>query len=357
MKAYFTRFILCLTWVFIIFSSVRIFTSTAFFSDESNKIHLFTWPEQFHHEILKEFELKTGIQVIVHTFTTNEELVSKMKKTKGKGFDLIVPSDYSVKILKKEDLLRKIDKTKLSFYKNLDPFLLNRDFDLNNDYSIPFDWEVFGFGINSNFKKSHNITPVWGHIFNKEIINYHIAMSNDPIEALQFASFYLFGAKTNLNQEEEKKLETLLIEQKNWVEAYSVMRADYLLTTQNCQIALSTSPFILRAIEKNPHIEFVLPEGDIFITIQMLSIPKTSKKVDLVYQFINFLCQKEILVKNSNAYLTFPAREDAYEQLNLNKDNKKILEKIRQDRNKVHRIDFVLPELQARKLWVKIKSS
>jgi len=357
MKVYFTRFLLCLTWIFIIFSTIRMFTSTTFFSNESNKIHLFTWPEQFHHEILKEFEKTTGIEVVVHTYTTNEELVAKMKKTAGKGYDLIVPSDYAVKVLRKENLLKKIDKKKLNFYKNLDPFLLNRDFDPNNDYSLPFDWEVFGFGINRDFKTREKITPTWNHIFNKKMIDYRICMSNDPIEAIQFASFYLFGTKKELDQEEEKKLENLLIEQKKWVEAYSAMRGDYLLTTHNCQIALSTSPFILKAIEKNPHIEFVLPKGDVFITIQMLSLPKASKKTDLVYQFINFLYQKETMIKDCNTYLTFPSIVDAYEHINLTKENRKILEEVRQERNKTHVIDFVLPEHQARKLWVKVKSS
>ncbi|MBD3716464.1 hypothetical protein IE979_25840 [Klebsiella pneumoniae] len=42
--------------------------------------------------------------------------------------------------MRKEGMLQKIDKSKLTNFSNLDPQMLNKPFDPNNDYSIPYIW-------------------------------------------------------------------------------------------------------------------------------------------------------------------------------------------------------------------------
>ncbi len=52
----------------------------------------------------------------------------------------VVPSTYFVDKMRKEGMLQKIDKSKLTNFSNLDPQMLNKPFDPNNDYSIPYIW-------------------------------------------------------------------------------------------------------------------------------------------------------------------------------------------------------------------------
>ena len=44
----------------------------------------------------------------------------------------------------KENMLQKIDHTKLKYFKDLDPQFLNKPFDPNNNYSIPYTWGATG---------------------------------------------------------------------------------------------------------------------------------------------------------------------------------------------------------------------
>lgn len=62
----------------------------------------------------------------------------------------MVPSTYFVDKMRKEGMIQKIDKTKLTNFSNLDPEMLNKPFDPNNDYSIPYIWGATAIGINSD---------------------------------------------------------------------------------------------------------------------------------------------------------------------------------------------------------------
>jgi spermidine/putrescine transport system substrate-binding protein len=93
---------------------------------------------------LERFERETGIRLHVSYYETNEELFSKLRATKGEGYDLVIPSDYVVELMIKEGLLQKIDRTKVHAWSELDPKLLSLYFDPHNDYTIPYFWAVYG---------------------------------------------------------------------------------------------------------------------------------------------------------------------------------------------------------------------
>ncbi len=80
------------------------------------------------------------IKVIYSTYESNETMYAKLKTYKDGAYDLVVPSTYFVDKMRKEGMLQKIDKSKLTNFSNLDPQMLNKPFDPNNDYSIPYIW-------------------------------------------------------------------------------------------------------------------------------------------------------------------------------------------------------------------------
>ncbi len=77
-------------------------------------------------------------------------MYAKLKTYKDGAYDLVVPSTYFIAKMSKEGMLQKIDKSKLSHFKDLDPALLNKPFDPNNDYSIPYIWGATAIGVNSD---------------------------------------------------------------------------------------------------------------------------------------------------------------------------------------------------------------
>ncbi len=142
---------------------------------EPTSISVFTWGDILEPELIQKFEKKTGIKVYLNYYASNEELMVKMRATGGKGYDMIIPSDYAVETMRKEGLLKKLDHSKLHICSKIHPLLLNRKFDPDNSYSVPYLWEVYGLGYDKNFFGPNPPFASWDLIFDPSQIHYRIA--------------------------------------------------------------------------------------------------------------------------------------------------------------------------------------
>ena len=97
--------------------------SAAVLAQEEEKVlNVYNWSDYIAEDTLKNFEKETGIKVRYDNFDNNEIVHAKLVAGKT-GYDLVVPSSNWAKLQVDGGLLRKIDKTQLSNYKNLDPAL------------------------------------------------------------------------------------------------------------------------------------------------------------------------------------------------------------------------------------------
>ena len=55
-------------------------------------VNAIVWTSYLTEDFLKKFEKDTGIKVNVTPLGSNEELLNKMKASKGRGFDVVTPT-------------------------------------------------------------------------------------------------------------------------------------------------------------------------------------------------------------------------------------------------------------------------
>jgi len=355
MKKFFTRLSFIFFWV-ILFFAILYLPNLDILPYEKKSINVFAWGDVLDPTILAKFEQDTGIKLNLSYYSSNEELEVKMRATGGDGYDLVMPSDYSVSLLIKEGLLKPLDHSKLNFWHDLNPALLNHAYDPNNRYSIPFEWEIYGLGVNREYFSEDNFPKSWKAIYDKDVIDYKIAITNDPIEAVLFAALYLYGKTDQLSENEFQGIRKLLLEQRNWVEAYSDFRGDYFIATNNCPIALSISALIKRLRLLFPNIEFVIPQEGSFITIESFCISTKSTKEEYIYQLLNYLYTKESVIAHHNNLWLLPATLSSIDELDLEDYEKVLLKLTREDFNQFHFFKNVFPQQKVRDLWVEVKS-
>lgn len=350
------RFVIIVAWVGLIFSSL-FWLAPLELSTEKKTLHIFSWSDTLSLDILKKFEQETGIKIHIDYYASNEEMIVKLKNLKTQSYDLIIPSDYAISMLREQDLLKPLNKSKLNFIKDINPILLGHEYDANNTYSLPLEWDIYGFGIDQDFfKDADNMTFSWDHLFNDEVINYKIAMTNDPIDAFGLAACYLFGKKDTLTPKEALLVKRLLIDQKKHVAAYAVPRADYVLGSKNASLALSLSAYVLRSKQDFPFMKFVVPKDKTFISIENVAIPKGSVNEDNVYTLLNFLYQPENLSTTCNFFELFPATLTATELCDTKEDALEISKQIQKPGYELFFSKHLMPEKNLRTLWIEIKS-
>lgn len=319
----------------------------------SNTINVFAWGESLSQQLISEFTKKSGIRVNLNFYSSNEELLVKLRATEGAGYDLILPSDYTVQILIEENLVKPLDATRLSFLPRIQPYLMNHFFDPHNQFSIPFSWEIFGFGIDRDYFALHPYTPSWSMIFSPP--DYKITMLNDPIPAVEMAALYLFQSNSTIPPDGSQQIRELLSRQKQWIEAYSDARGDYFLATKNCALVVASSSSIWRSMLKFSFIDFIIPQGGTFVSIENFCIPKSSDKDTLVYQFLNYLYREEAETIHFKDLCFFPATMGP-ERPGLDAKTKNILEVAEKEFKDYHFFHNLLPQEEMRDIWVEVKS-
>ncbi|HEY6330974.1 MAG TPA: ABC transporter permease subunit, partial [Blastocatellia bacterium] len=74
-----------------------------------DQLNVFIWSNYLPDSVIKRFEDKFHARVDVELYDSNEALLAKLQSG-GTSYDIVVPSDYMVKVLVEQGLLQEIDR-------------------------------------------------------------------------------------------------------------------------------------------------------------------------------------------------------------------------------------------------------
>ncbi|BGI50942.1 MAG: spermidine/putrescine ABC transporter substrate-binding protein PotD [Arsenophonus endosymbiont of Ceratovacuna japonica] len=258
-------------------------------------MYFYNWSEYIPTGLLNQFTKETGIKVIYSTYESNESMYIKLKTYNKNYYDLIVPSTYFISKMSKEGMIQKINKNKLNQFKNLDPHLLHKSFDPNNDYSIPYIWGATGIGINNKIINQKTITS-WADLWKPEYKN-KLLLTDDAREEFQMALLKLGYSGNTKNPSLIKKAYKEL---KKLMPNVMVFNSDnsanpYIQGEVNLGMILNGSAYM--ANKYGAPIQFIWPkEGGIF-WMDSLAIPTNAQNIDGALKLINFLLRPDIAAK------------------------------------------------------------
>lgn len=343
-------------WVLTVFG--LLYSPRVFRRYSGKTINVFMWSGTVDPKMFLKFEEETGIHVNASYYEGNEELLTKLLATKGRGYDLVVPSDYVVEFLIRYDLLKKLDKRKLNFLNMLNPKFLNRYFDPKNEYSVPSEWYIQGLGINKKHFDERNLPEAsWSTLFDMKKVPNHIGLINDSRELAGLAVNYLYGKVKPINEKEKQEVLDLLVKQRQKVEAYTDFRGDFLLESGNCSVVMVANSFIWKTVRDNPDIVYLIPQEGTFLNLENYVIPAASKKAELVYELMNFLFRFDVQKHNFENGVLLSTRKDATFMFN-EPILKEATNLIAPDTSyKIELFRNVLTDEQINDIWLSVKGS
>ena len=273
----------------------------------AKEIVFYNWSEYIDPEIYDLFEKETGIKVVEDNFSSNEELLAKLQGG-ATGYALIVPSDYTVKVMIDENMLAPLDQDKIPNLKNLAERFRNLYYDPGNKYCVPYQWGTTGIGyLDGEVEKPES----WSVFFNPDPnAPYYgrMTMLDDAREAFAAALIYL---GYDINTTDEKQLEEAkeaLIRAKAALAGYDSDTYEDLLASGENLMAHGWNGDFLQAQEENENIAYTIPKEGGVIWVDNVCIPATvSPEEKLAAEmFLNFILRPDIGAKISeyNYYAT-----------------------------------------------------
>lgn len=275
---------------FVLWVMVMLLAASAEAKDKV--LYFYNWSEYLPETVIKQFTKETGIKVIYTTYDSNEALYAKIKLLAGEGYDLVVPSSYYVQKMSKEGLLLKLDTTKLANFKNFDPKHLNKPFDPENKFSIPYLWGSTGIIVNTEQIDPAKITS-WADLWNPEFKG-KILLLNDVRDVFDMSLRVLGYSGNSTNPDEIKKAyEKLDLLMPN-VRLFNsdTPRVPYI--SGEVQLGMIWNGEAYMAQGENKKFKYIYPKEGAILWMDNLSIPKKAKNVDNAYKLMDFLLRPEI---------------------------------------------------------------
>lgn len=312
---YMIRSMVVVIWMVIIYGFLMIPRLIQKTPVDTNSLRVYTWAHRIDEDMVRVFEKKTGIKVYLNYYESSEELLTKLEKMSSMDCDIMLPSGFIIEPMIKNNLIKKIDKKRCPFLKNMYPEFLGMYFDVNNDYSIPLYWDVFGIGYNHRIVGDRSVTL--SMLFNKDdVVDGMIGMTEDARESIFLAARYLgFPLTGEFTSEQLTAIHDLLHQQKQWVGAYSDSGQGYFLSSETFAVVASDREIVCRQMLNNDFIKFALiPQGSM-LRVDSVVLNASTQKDDKIYQFLEFLFSYDVMMHHAQKYCILPTIKKAFKDL------------------------------------------
>jgi len=253
------------------------------------QVNLYIWTNYLPDEVVAGFEKRTGIHVNVDTYASNEALLDKVQSGVA-DYDVVVPSDYMLKILIPQKLLHPLDRARLPHLASLDPRFLNQKYDPGNGYSVPYLWGTTGLG----YAKKLGAIDSWKAVFDPR--NSGRILMLDDVRDVFGAALRLLGH--SINERDPAVLQqaaAMLKAQKKLVRTYNSADFANLLATGDVDLAQGYNGELAKVVAKDPiHLAYVVPKEGGTLWIDNLAVPKSTRHLNEAYALLDYLMEPDV---------------------------------------------------------------
>ena len=266
---------------------------------EGQTLHLYNWGEYTGENIIRNFEEETGATVVMENFDSNEQMYIKV--VNGESYDILVPSDYMIQRLIQEDLLQKLDHSKLDCMDLLTEDVKGLPYDPKNEYSVPYFWGTAGIVYDKTKVDIKDLEEQGYNIFLNEKYKGDIYLYDSERDSFMMA---LKALGYSMNTENEKEIN----EAYEWlVKCVQTMEPEIVtdeiidnMAQGRKALGLIYSGDATYVISENENMGYYLPETGTNLWSDAMVIPKNAKNPELAHAYINYATNYEGAYDNSS---------------------------------------------------------
>ncbi|WP_037312883.1 extracellular solute-binding protein [Ruegeria halocynthiae] len=261
-------------------------------------LFIFNWTDYTPPDLIEKFEKETGINVTIDTYDSNETVLAKLKSG-STGYDIVVIANPWVNVMAEEGLIRKINASELPGYDNLDDRWKSPTWDPDNAYSVPYQWGLTSFVVNTDVYDGDIDTL--DVLFNPpEELQGKIGMLNSPSEAVTLAQIYLGMDFCQTDVENMQKVETVLLDQAPHVKVYNSAGVIERMASNETAGHMAWNGNAMRARGLNDKVKMSFPKEGIVGWMDNLAVPTGARHPENAEKFISYLMQPENIAMVSN---------------------------------------------------------
>jgi spermidine/putrescine transport system substrate-binding protein len=280
-------------------------------------LKILTWKGYAPQQLVDKFEQETGIEVEL-TFTNNEEMIAKLRATRGAGFDLAQPSQDRISSVQAEfNIYQPMDYARIDSAQIIPSMLeaVQKNTKVGDaSYGVPFCYGTSGLIVNTKIApEAKDYSALLDKAYDGRIsyrlkrptlIGLAFAEGDDPFAKYDDATAY----KALMDSVAEKMIAAKPYVKNYWSNGDALLE---MVRSGEVTVAMGWDNGGWKLHAENPDIDFVAPKSGALGWIDTFTIPAKAKNVDAAYKWINFMLRPENAAVFSNQEKYATASKDA----------------------------------------------
>ncbi len=324
----------------------------------SDTLKVYNVGEYIDTMVVSDFEHEFGVKVIYEVYDSNEMMYTKLQA--GDSYDILVPSDYMIERLIKEEALLALDLEKIPNLTNLTDEVRNLPFDPENQYSVPYFWGSVGIVYNTNVIDQADLEAEGWNILKDPKYAGKLYMYDSERDAFMVA-FKALGYSMNTdNKDEIDAAYRWLMEQRTAMNPVYV--GDEVIDGMingNKDMAVVYSGDATTILMENEEMSFYMPQQGTNQWVDCMVVPANAENPLLAYEFINYMLEYDIAYSNSEWVGYTSPHKDVLTDLSsmggYYEGNVAYLPRQGYEKDEVFEDNRVLKE-KLTELWIKVKA-
>jgi spermidine/putrescine transport system substrate-binding protein len=287
-------------------------------SGSSGELNIYSWSDYIYPNMLEDFTAETGIKVNLSVYGSNDEVLNKLRATRGSGFDLVMPSVVYGPAWNRYKLLQPLDETRINV-NGCDPLMWSRSRALGaiyrrDRYLCPFNWGTEALTWNRNERELKYGEASFGDLWQPENRGKVTVRAHSALLAI---GLYLDrigdlpSDQMRITYENEADMRRIYagctafaVEHKPWIRQFwsNAQQIQIAYLRNACVIGQTwDGPAFRLADESSEAIGYVAPVEGALTWMDSMGIPSRAKNIDQAYAFINWYYQPRSGAMHANS--------------------------------------------------------
>jgi spermidine/putrescine transport system substrate-binding protein len=251
---------------------------------------------------LQQFEESTGIDVTyTEAIEDNSSFFGTIQPALAEGqdtsYDIIVMTDWMIGNMARLGYLEPLDLARdvPNFLDNADQVYLERSYDPDNKYSVPWQSGITGIGYNPALV-DEEITSM-AQLLDPELIEKYcgqIGMFVEMRDSMSFAMLYNGVTPADATIEDVEAAQQVLLDQAPCVRDYYGNEYAQGLADGSLAITMAWSGDVFQLQFDNPELQFVVPEEGAILWTDNMAIPKGAAHPNAALEMMNYVYDPEV---------------------------------------------------------------